>query len=254
MPIFVRSTPANLERRELQVSLLACLALVIVAIGAALLMYPVVYYNDASHVDHTLRAAFLGFCALSILLTAYLWQSNAIIRRLRRQIETDHEASRRDRTEACEELLKGMPKLDSFQDRLAMEYRRTIAARQQLSILVISLNFSTQASSSLVRTLILGDAAKAVSRKLSERDSIYLLGTSCLVVLVPGLEVSLAQNAVSLVAEGLIDAGGVHPPFTHKIDVVNYPQDASSAHELYEAVCALVPRDTSKYDLAEALT
>lgn len=254
MSIFARSGLANLERREWQASLLACLALVIVAIGAALLMYPVVYYNDSNHVDHALRAAFLGFCALSILLTAYLWQSTAVIRRLRSQIETDREASRKDRREACEELLKGMPKLDSFQDRLAMEYRRTIAARQQLSILVIRLNFSTGASSSPVRTLILGDVAKAVSRKLSERDSIYLFGTACLVVLLPGLEVSLAQNAVSLVAEGLIDAGGVHPPFTHKIDVVNYPQHASSAHELYEAVCALVPRDNSKYALAEALS
>jgi hypothetical protein len=254
MTIFATSDPTNLDRRELHLALFACLALLVVAIGAAVLMYPVAYYNEGTHANHTSRAAFWGFCALSVLLTAYLWESNATIRRLRRQVEAEREASRRSRTEACEELLRGMPKLDSFQDRLAMEYRRTTAASQQLSILVVSLNFSPDASSPLARTQILGDVAKAVSRKLSERDSVYLLGTACLGVLLPGLDASLAEGAVSLVAGGLIDAGGVHAPFTHKIDVVNYPQHASSEHELYEAVRALIPRDSSKYEFAEALT
>jgi hypothetical protein len=254
MPVSARTAPTSLERRELHLTLFACLSLLIVAIGAAVLMYPVAYYNEGAHADHTLRAAFWGFCALSALLTAYLWESNATIRRLRRQIEAVREASRRARAEACEELLRGMPKLDSFRDRLAMEYRRTTAASQQLSILVVSLQFSPDASSPLERTLILGDAAKAVSRKLSQRDSVYLLGTTCLGVLLPGLDASLAQDAVSLVAGGLIDAGGVHAPFTHQIDVVNYPQHASSEHELYEAVSARIPRDNSQYEFAEALT
>jgi hypothetical protein len=130
VPIFARSAPRNLERRELHLALFACLALLIVAIGAAVLMYPVAYYSEGAHADHTLRAAFWGFCALSALLTAYLWESNATIRRLRYQVEAGREASRKARTEACEELLRGMPKLDSFQDRLAMEYRRTTAASQ----------------------------------------------------------------------------------------------------------------------------
>jgi len=253
MSVLARTDPANLERRELHLALFACLALLIFAIGAALLMYPVIYYDGAYHADRASRTAFFGFCALSLLLTAYLWESNATIRRLRRQLEADREASRKARREACEELLRGMPKLDSFQDRLAMEYRRTTAAGQQLSILLISLNFSADASSPMACAMILADVAKAVSRKLSEHDSVYLLGTACLGVLLPGLDAALAQNTASLVAGGLIDAGGVHAPFTHKIAVVNYPQDASSEHELSQAVSALMPRDNSKYEFAETL-
>jgi hypothetical protein len=254
MPISARTAPANLERRELHLTLFACLALLIVAIGAAVLMYPVAYYSEANHADHSLRAAFWGFCALSALLTAYLWESNATIRRLRRQLEAESEASRRARREACAELLRGMPKLDSFQDRLAMEYRRTNTASQHLSILVISFDFSAGASSPAVRTLILADVAKAVSRKLSEHDSVYLLVKACLGIVLPGLDASLAQHTASLVAGALIDAGGVHAPFTHKIDVVSYPQHVSSEHELSQAVSALMPRDSSKYELAETLT
>jgi GGDEF domain-containing protein len=234
-------------------ALFACLSLLIFAIGAAVLMYPVVYYNGSLHADRASRIAFLGFCALSVLLTAYLWESNATIRRLRRQLEAESEAGRRARRDACEELLRGMPKLDSFQDRLAMEFRRTIAAGEQLSILVISFDFSADASSPMVRTLILADVAKAVSRKLSEHDSVYLLGKACLGIVLHGLDAPLAQHTASLIAGALIDAGGVHAPFTHKIDVVNYPQNASSEHELSEAVSALMPRDNSKYELAETL-
>jgi hypothetical protein len=254
MPVSASTDPANLERRELHLALFACLALLIFAIGAALLMYPVVYYDGTYHADRTSHTAFLGFCALSVLLTAYLWESNATIRRLRRQLEAESEASRRARREACEELLRGMPKLDSFQDRLAMEYRRTNAASQQLSILVISFDFSPGASSPTVRTLILADVAKAVSRKLSEHDSVYLLGKACLGIVLPGLDAPLAQDTAFLVAGALLDAGGVHAPFTHKIDVVSYPQHASSEHELSEAVSALMPRDNSKYELAETLS
>lgn len=254
MPVSARTDPANLERRELHLALFACLALLIFAIGAALLMYPVVYYDGTYHADRASHSAFLGFCALSVLLTAYLWESNAIIRRLRRQLEAESEAGRRARWVACEELLRGMAKLDSFQDRLAMEYRRTIAAGEQLSILMVSFDFSADASSPIMRTLILADVAKAVSRTLSEHDSVYLLGKACMGIVLPRFDASLAQHAASRVAGALIDAGGVHAPFTHKIDVVNYPQQASSEHELSQAVSALMPRDNSKYELAETLT
>jgi hypothetical protein len=51
-----------------------------------------------------------------------------------------------------------------------------------------------------------------------------------------------------------MDAAGLSARFSYKIDVINYPQNASSAHELYEAVSALIPGDKSMQGLAaEAL-
>jgi hypothetical protein len=67
MPVSARTAPANLERRELHLALFACLASLIFAIGAALLMYPLVYYDGTHHADCAPRTAFLGFCALSVL-------------------------------------------------------------------------------------------------------------------------------------------------------------------------------------------
>jgi GGDEF domain-containing protein len=245
----------NLGRRELQLALFTCLALLIIATGAALLMYPVIFFRQDTASDTTLRVAFFGFCVLCALLTAYLWDSQATIRRLHRQIEMDRKEKLEARREACEELLKGMPKLSSFQDRLPMEYRRSTATQQQLSILVVNLQLPADESSPTARTSILGDAAKAISRKLRDQDSIYVLGGTCFGAVLPGVEATVARSVAARIAEGLIDTAGVTARFSYKVDIVNYPQHASSAHELHEAVRALIPPDSSKHELAsEVLT
>jgi hypothetical protein len=135
MSLSSKDNSANLGRRELHLALFACLVLLIIATGAALLMYPVVFLRQDSLSDKTLRVAFLGVCVLCALLTAYLWDSQATIRRLRRQIEMDRREKLEARREAGEELLKSIPKLSSFEDRLAMEYRRSTVTGRQLSIL-----------------------------------------------------------------------------------------------------------------------
>jgi len=58
-----------------------------VAAGAALLMYPAVFFDQQALSDTPSRIAFLGFCLLCALLSAYIWGRQATIRRLRRQME-----------------------------------------------------------------------------------------------------------------------------------------------------------------------
>ena len=255
MPYTLKDNSTDLERRDRRLVLFACLALLIIAAGTALLMYPVVFLRQDNMSDSTLRIAFVGFCVLCALLTAYFWESQATIRRLRCQMERDRKEKLETRREACEELLRSIPKLSSFQDRLPMEYRRSTATAQQLSIIVVNLQFPADESSTTIRTSILGDAAKALSRKLRDQDSIYVLGGACFGVVLPGVEAAVARSIASRIADGLIDTAGLTARFSYKIDIVNYPQHASSAHELHEAVCALIPPDSSKYELAaEALT
>ncbi len=237
----------DLDRRELQSTIFACIAIAVMGIGSALLMYPVVFTHPASQ-DWSPRIAFFGFCGLCLLLTAYVWDSHATIRRLRQQMEVDRKESSEARMQASEELLKSIPKLNSFQDQLPMEYRRTTATNQQLSILVVSFQFPDASASA--KGSILGDAAKAIARKLREQDSIYVLGQACFGAILPGVEASAARSLASRIGEGLIDAAGLNARFTYKIDVVNYPQNASSAHQLYEAVTALIPPDRSVHSLA----
>lgn len=248
-----RTAATDLDRRELQSTIFACIAIAVMGIGSALLMYPVVFTHPASE-DWSPRIAFFGFCGLCVLLTAYVWDSHATIRKLRGQMEIDRKQSAEARLQASEELLKSIPKLNSFQDQLPMEYRRTTATNQQLSILVVAFQFPDAPASSAAKGAILGDAAKAIARKLREQDSIYLLGPACFGAILPGVEASAARGLASRIGEGLVEAAGLSARFTYKIDIVNYPQNASSAHQLYEAVTALIPQDRSVHSLAaEAL-
>lgn len=244
--------PANLERREFQLTVFVCAAIAIMGIGTALLMYPIVFMHPGTYQEpgRNLRIAFFGFCGLCLLLTVYVWDSQATIRRLRRQMEIDRKQSTAARLQASEELLKSIPKLGAFQDQLPMEYRRTTATEQQLSILVVAFQFPAGTSSDVGKASILGDAAKAISRKLREQDSLYVLAPACFGVILPGLEASAARALASRIAEGLIDVAGLSARFSYKVEIVNYPQNASSAHELYESVSALIPTDKSKQGLA----
>ena len=58
---------ADLERRELHLTIFACLAIGILAIGTAVLMYPLVFPAQGP-ADKTMRVAFFGFCGLCLLL------------------------------------------------------------------------------------------------------------------------------------------------------------------------------------------
>jgi GGDEF domain-containing protein len=253
-PRILEDRVTSLERRDRHLALLACLALLVIAAGAALLMYPVVFLRQDTLSNGTSRVAFAGYCVLCALLAAYLWDSQSTIRRLRLQLERDRREKQEARQEACEELLARVPKLSVFQDRLPMECWRAAATEQELCILVVNLQLLDDASSDAVRISILGDAGKAISRKLRDQDSLFVLGGACFGAVLPGANAVAAQSIASRVAEGLVDTAGVTARFSFTTEIVNYPQNGTSAEELYEAVCALIPAENSQRELAETLT
>ena len=56
----------RLERRELQLTILAAAFVLIQAAGLAMFMYPLVFLHPIGN-KWTLRASFFGFCALTLL-------------------------------------------------------------------------------------------------------------------------------------------------------------------------------------------
>src|SRR5258708_35786650 len=76
---------ADLERREFQLSIFACLAIAVLAGGLALLMYPAVFSSRENSPTRVPQIAFFGFCALSCLLVAYIVDCQVTIHRLRDQ-------------------------------------------------------------------------------------------------------------------------------------------------------------------------
>lgn len=247
MFLFDKINPESLDRRELQLTILACSTILILGAGLALLMYPVVF----SYSSVVLRNAFYGFCGLSALLAMYLVDRQITILHLRRQIADADKRATETKIEASAELLNAIPNLSSFKDRLAMEYRRAAAADQVLSVLVITVILPDEVSSTPFAISLLSDAAKAISRKLRGQDSLYVLRPHCFGIILPAVSRSVAERISNRVAEGLSDAAGATNRFSCKINIVNWPANAASAHALQEAVFTLLPSDNSIRSMAE---
>lgn len=254
MALTSKLRPKDLERRELQSTIFACSAIAIMSIGTALLMYPLAFsrQNQNEPGERMLHIAFFGFCGLSLLLAAYLWERQRTISKLRREAAADRVRIVETQWQASAELLKTMPNLGAFQDRLPMEYRRALSTTHKLSVLLVMLELPPGASAS-ENTILLGDAAKTISRRLRQQDSLYMLGPSFFAVVLPDTDITIAQSFSSRVSEGLSDAAGAASRFSYAVRIVNYPAHASSAHELEHAVCSLIPTQNPQHVLAQAL-
>jgi GGDEF domain-containing protein len=246
MKELARIESADLERREFQLTLFACLAIVILAIGLGLLMYPAVFSSLELPPNRTSQIVFFGFCVLSCLLVAYIVDRQITIQGLRRQITTDRKRASEALKQASADVLGTLPNFNTFEDRLFMEIRRAIAANLKLSVLVVTIKLHAAFSETSLGMSALGDAAKAISRKLREEDSIYLLRPGFFGVILPGVDTSDARRVTGRLSEGLSDAAGVNDRFSFKIDAINYPEQTTSAHDLELAIYGFLPADDPK--------
>ncbi len=252
MKIFDRVQADNLEHRELHLSIFVSVTVIVLALGTGVLMYPMVFSRQNPG-DWSMRVAFFGYCALCALLAFYLWDRHGTIRRLRREMAEGRRQIAETRREASVELLKTMPNLSSFQDRLPMEFRRMASTTQKLSIVVITIKLPSDHSGPSETASALGDAAKVIGRKMREQDSIYILAPACFGTVLPGVDLNTAERVCARLTEGLADAAGASHRFQFELKVVNYPAHAASAHELLQAVSALASLDDSVRGMAEAL-
>src|SRR5215469_6286476 len=90
MRVFDQVDPQRVERRELQLTMLSLFVNVILAAGAALLMYPTISAHPVIFGATTSRAMFVGFCALCVLPVGYLFDRQIVVRRLHNEIAQQH--------------------------------------------------------------------------------------------------------------------------------------------------------------------
>jgi hypothetical protein len=76
----------RLERRELQLTIMAAVFVFVLASGLAVFMYPLVFVHPDAASKWTLRVAFFGFCALTLLFIGYLLERQSTVRKLKQQI------------------------------------------------------------------------------------------------------------------------------------------------------------------------
>lgn len=241
-----QSPQENVDRREFQLTVFACVAIFILAAGLAVLMYPAVFASKSSPAGRTPQVAFLGFCGLSCLLVAYIVDRQLTIQRLRRQLERDREQAAQELTQASADLLGAVPNFNTFEDRLSMEFRRAAATQRALGVFIVVIKLRPTFSESTVAIRALSDAAKAVSHKLRDGDSIYVLSRGFLAAILPGVDSSTGLRVSSRFAVALSNASGPDERFDFEIYAVNYPDHAKSLHDLEELVCGYLPEDDSR--------
>jgi hypothetical protein len=127
----------QLERRELQMTVTAAAVILILAAALALFLYPLVFVHPDENNKWTVRAAFVGFCVLTLLFVVYLFDRQRTVAKLKQQVIEELERNIELRVQACADLLQTMPDANHFWDRLAMEFHRALTMQRTLSLLLV---------------------------------------------------------------------------------------------------------------------
>jgi len=229
----------HLERRELQLTVVASVFVFVLASGLAVFMYPMVFVHPDAANKWTLRVAFFGFCALTLLFIGYLLERQRTVSKLKQQILEELERNIELRLQASADLLQGMPDINHFWDRLTMEYRRAMSMQRNLTLLLVRAKLGA-ATAGTDNTSALGDAAKAMSRKLRPTDSIYRLAPDLFGLVLPETDSLNAKRIAVRLQEELQSVRAKHGG-TFDTSVHNYPDNVQSSHELEDIVKSMLP-------------
>jgi GGDEF domain-containing protein len=231
----------HLERRELQLTILSAVIVLVLAGGLAAFMYPLVFLHPLGN-KWTLRVAFFGFCALTLLFVGYLLERQRTVRQLKQQILAELERNVTLQQQASVDLLHSMPDQNYFWDRLTMEYRRAMTLQKTLSLLLVKAKpaAAAPAKNNDENSAAWSDAAKALSRKLRPSDSIYRLAPDLFALVLPETDSLNAKRVAVRLQEELQEVRAKHGK-VFDITVHNYPDHVKSSHELEDIVKSLLP-------------
>jgi GGDEF domain-containing protein len=244
MNVFDKIDHETLERRGWQLSMLALVIIFVLGGGMALLMYPAVFGTTPWVPAPFSRTLFYGFCALWVLMVAYLLNRQYMVRHLRTRLVEERKKAARLREQASSELLGTLPGFGRFQDRLAMAFRRAAQSKEPLSLLLARLKLSDVFGGGPETQVAYGDAAKVLLRKLREEDSLYRFSSDVFGIILPNTSGAGAKQIAERLAEGLADASGASNRFSVDIQVVNYPEHTTTASEM-ERVAATFQAQTA---------
>jgi len=231
MHFFDKVDPETLDRRHWQLSVLSLGMILILGVGVALLMYPAVFGNNPA-IGRTTRTLFFGFCGLFVLVVAYLLERQYVVYKLRRDLVEQKAQIARLRREATDDLLGTFQGFSHFQDQLTMGFRRAAQAGEPLSLILVRLNPSPTPGGQGETSMTLREAARVLIHRLRTEDSVYLLSSSVFGVVLPNTCRADMNHVVDRVAEGLVEASKAGNDFSFDIQVVNYPEQASTAYEM----------------------
>jgi GGDEF domain-containing protein len=231
----------RLERRGLQLTILSAVFVLVLAAGLASFMYPLVFVHPEGN-RWTMRVAFFGFCALTLLFLSYLIDRQRAFHKLKDQLLAELERNVALQIQASADLLKSMPDQSHFWDRLTMEFRRAMTMEETLSLVLARVKPGRGSAND--QKSALSDAAKAMSRKLRPTDSIYRLSDDLFGIVLPETDTLNAKRIAVRLQEEL---QAVRAKYGSSFDLSahNYPDHVKSSHELEDIVKSMVPEQES---------
>ena len=241
MQVFDRVDSASAGKREFQLAVLSLVSILILGAGLAIVMYPDVTEHPVYFSATTTKILFFSFCGLCLLLFGYLLDRQLVVRRLRREVSSAQLRYNDLHVQASQDLLKALPGMSRFQDRLLMECKRSSNSGEGLSVVVVRLKPAAGITDPAEVTATIGDAVMAITRKLKPEDSLYNFLKGAFGIILHGMSTHDARLVAARISDGLSDAAGSVNRFTSDIKVFNYPQDAETAYELEAAVTSLLP-------------
>jgi GGDEF domain-containing protein len=228
----------RLERRGLQLTILSAVFVLILASGLAAFMYPLVFVHPEGN-KWTMRVAFFGFCALTLLFLMYLFDRQRTFTQLKQHLLAELERNVALQIQASTDLLKSMPDLNYFWDRLTMEFRRAKSMEKTLSLVLVKVKAAAHATGNDQNTALSG-AAKAMARRLRPTDSIYRLADDLFGVVLPETDTLNAKRIAVRFQEGL-EGLRAHYGSTFDLSAHNFPDHVKSEHELEDIVRSMLP-------------
>jgi len=243
MPTIDRQELDRLERRNLQLTILSAVFVLILAGGLAAFMYPLVFVHvhPDENTKWTMRVAFFGFCGLTLLFVGYLFDRQRTFTKLKQHVLTELERNVTLQIQASADLLNSMPDQNHFWDRLSMEFRRALTMEKNMSLVLAKANANSRASVKDEKGAF-SDAAKAMAKRLRPTDSIYHLADDLFGIVLPETDTLNAKRIALRLQEGLQDVRSKYG-LTFDLSAYNYPDNVKSSHELEDIVKSLLPED-----------
>ncbi|MBZ5526966.1 MAG: GGDEF domain-containing protein [Acidobacteriia bacterium] len=236
---FNRAELDELEKREMQLTILSAVVVMVLAGGVAILMYPLVFVHDGG-AKWNMRIAFFGFCALSLLFVGYLFDRYFTVRDLKNRLLEELNRNLQMRDQANVDVLHTIPGMEHFHHRLRTEFRRAVSQQTTISVLLVKVTLDDSSAETAAGKAVLGEAARCIARKIRPTDSIYQFAWGMFGVILPELSLAMSKEISSRVEE-ILHAVGTTNHFATQVLLYNYPTDVTSAQELEEIVAALLP-------------
>lgn len=244
MPTIDRQELDRLERRNLQLTILSAVFVLILAGGLASFMYPLVFVHPVGN-RWTMRVAFFGFCALTLLFVGYLFDRQRTFTKLKQHVIAELERNVALQIQASTDLLNTMPDQNHFWDRLSMEFRRALTMEKTMSLVLAKANPGSRGSANDQKAAV-SDAAKSIAKRLRPTDSVYHLADDLFAIVLPETDTLNAKRIALRLQEGLQDVRAKYG-LIFDLTAYNYPDQVKSSHELEDIVKSLLPEEERKW-------